>query len=163
MRVEYRWLDGASWLQPVIFLFYVLVVISVGTVYFLRGDALIPSLCVFPLFIFAYVMLAYNLNSTMLIIRPTELEIEHGPLPWFEDRVIAMDTVESLSYVEWPHEGIGRDYRFYCNRLNKKRCNIFFGVRISKTEPAIKALTKVIRWLEPYRCIAIINENANQD
>ena len=163
MRVEYRWLDGTSWFKPMFLLVWGLGAIWVGTANYLRGDTLIPIVCLVLLLLATYVALASFFNSTTLIISPTELEIFHGPLPWFGDRVMALDAVESLSYKAKGGGEYGRYYSFYCNRVDKKRHSIFFGVDIPNAEPAIKSLTKVIRWLEPYRRIPLVNENPVSD
>ena len=64
MRVEYRWLDGTSWFKPILLLVWDLVVIWVGTTNYLRGDALIPIICLVLLFVATYAALALFFNST---------------------------------------------------------------------------------------------------
>ncbi len=84
-------------------------------------------------FFVAYFTAARFLNTTEISVDHRQLEVAHGPIPWFGNKILPSNTLQQLFVVQEGHEKAGNKttllYSVKANRKNDKPITIVSSIR----------------------------------
>lgn len=150
LQISWRWHSGIDYFLLIFSIiwngiagFMALVMLADGEVPWMLSLHLATG------FLVGYFTTARFLNTTKINVDHQQLEVKHGPIPWFGNKTLPSSSLQQLFVVQEGHEKAGNTttllYSVKANRSNDKPINIVSGIR--SQEVALNIEQQIERYL----------------